>query len=121
MVTSFSPKLNKCNELYLCSLLGHFHQGTELVPDAGQRQLLEETLLGLSQHEPDQHAEHRWTQVVAGSVGVRLLQLVQRPCRQEVNTLEEQPGNRSKPMMNEALLQQNEELISIPLLLNPEL
>lgn len=65
-------------ELYLCSLLGHSHQGTELVPDAGQRQLLEQTLLGLSQHEPDQHAEHRWTQVVAGSVCVRLLQLVQR-------------------------------------------
>lgn len=63
--------------IYLCSLLGHFHQGIELVSDPGQCSLLKQTLLSLSKHHPNQHTEHGWTHIVTGSVGECLLQVVQ--------------------------------------------
>ncbi len=63
--------------IYLRSLLGHFHQGIELVSDTRQSSLLKQTLLSLSEHHPNQHTEHGWTHVVAGSVGECLLQVVQ--------------------------------------------
>lgn len=63
--------------IYLCSLLGHFHQGIELVSDSRQCNLLKQTLLSLSKHHTNQHTEHGWTHVVAGSVGECLLQLIQ--------------------------------------------
>lgn len=63
---------------YLCCLLGHFYQGRELVSDPRQCNLLKQTLLSLSKHQANQHAEHGWTHVVAGSVGEGLLQVVQR-------------------------------------------
>ncbi|TNN68336.1 hypothetical protein EYF80_021389 [Liparis tanakae] len=58
-------------------LLGHFHEGMELVSDARQRSLFKQALLSLSQQHPDQHTEHGWAHVVAGSVGEGLLQVVQ--------------------------------------------
>lgn len=63
--------------LYLCRLLGHFHQGMKLVSDSRQCSLLKQTLLSLSKHHPNQHTEHGWAHVVAGSVGECLLQVVQ--------------------------------------------
>ncbi|KAA8595996.1 hypothetical protein FQN60_011287 [Etheostoma spectabile] len=51
------------------SLLGHFHQGRELVSDPRQCSLLKQALLSLSKHHPNQHTEHGWAHVVAGSVG----------------------------------------------------
>lgn len=63
--------------IHLGSLLGHFHQGVELVLNSWQSNLLKQALLSLSEHHTDQHIEHGWTHVVAGSVGERLLQVVQ--------------------------------------------
>lgn len=62
---------------YLCSLLGHFHQGVELVSNPRQCGLLKQTLLSLSKHQPNQHTEHGWTHVIAGSVGECFLKVVQ--------------------------------------------
>lgn len=64
---------------YLSSLLGHFQQRQELVSDPRKGGLLKQTLLSLSQHHPNQHTEHSWAHVVAGSVSERLLQVVQDP------------------------------------------
>lgn len=63
--------------IYLCSFLGHFHQGVKLVSDPRQRGLLKQTFLSLSKHHPNQHTEHGWTHVIAGSVGENLLKVVQ--------------------------------------------
>lgn len=63
--------------IHLGRLLGHFHQGLELVLNAWQSNLLKQALLSLSEHHANQHTEHGWTHVVAGSVGERLLQVVQ--------------------------------------------
>lgn len=63
--------------VYLGSLLGHFHQGIELISNPWQCNLLKETLLSLSKHHPNQHTEHGWTHIVAGSVGECFLQVVE--------------------------------------------
>lgn len=65
------------SEVYLCSLLCNFHQRVKLVSDARQCNLLKQALLSLSKHQPNQHTEHGWTHVVAGSVGESLLKVIQ--------------------------------------------
>lgn len=62
---------------YLCSLLGDLYHSVKLVPGAWQHRFFKQALLSLSEHEADEHAEHGWAHVEAGSVGEGLLEVVQ--------------------------------------------